>query len=183
MDHWRRELWFDETGSVWVDTSPNIRSMQAALLYPGTVLLEGTNLSEGRGTDRPFEQVGAPWLDAVAVAESLNRTELPGMHVDVVRLEVNDEALKYPGQTMPGIRIVITDRQVFRPVETAVRLIETVYRRHAEEFEWRTTIDRLAGTDRLRRAVENGTVDDLLADWRRDVESYMEIREDYQLYP
>lgn len=182
MDAWRRGLWFDETGLPWVNTSPNIRSLDAALLYPGTVLLEGTNLSEGRGTDRPFEQTGAPWLDADGVVARMNEMDLPGVRFERVRLAVSDDAFKYPGETLPGIRLVVTDRDAFRPVTSAVRLIDAVYRRHPEEFEWRSTIDRLAGTDRLRLAVEDGTVDELLSDWARDADRFDEMRVPYLLY-
>jgi uncharacterized protein YbbC (DUF1343 family) len=191
MQGWARSMWFDQTGLPWVPPSPNIRRLEAAILYPGTVLIEGTNLSEGRGTDRPFEHTGAPWLRAPDVADSMNAMRLPGVRFEPVRLTIDSEARKYPGQTVPGVRFLVTDREVYEPVATAVRLIDLVRRLHPEHFEWRganqrepnmLSIDRLAGTDRLRHAIESGTLQQLLAEWERDEQRFRETRRPYLLY-
>ncbi|MEJ7812996.1 MAG: DUF1343 domain-containing protein, partial [Gemmatimonadaceae bacterium] len=108
VEGWRRATYFDETGLPWVSTSPNIRRLEAAILYPGTVLLEGTNLSEGRGTSYPFEQTGAPWLRAGEVARAMAARGLPGVRFEAVQLAIDSSAGKYPGQTVPGVRIVVT---------------------------------------------------------------------------
>lgn len=191
MRGWSRATWFDETGMAWLSPSPNIRRLEAAIFYPGTVLLEGTNLSEGRGTATPFEQTGAPWLRASEVADSMNALQMPGVQFEPVQLSIDPEARKYPGQTIPGVRFKLIDRETYRPVETAVRLIDLIRDLHREDFEWRganqrepnmLAIDRLAGTDRLRRAVEEASTEDFLASWQLDEQRFRELREPYLLY-
>jgi uncharacterized protein YbbC (DUF1343 family) len=191
MDGWSREMWFDETGLAWLTPSPNLRRLEAAIFYPGTVLLEGTNLSEGRGTDAPFEQTGAPWLRAQEVVDGMNALTLPGVRFDAVQLAIEPGAGKYPGQTVPGVRFLLTDRDVYEPVATAVRLIDLVRRLHPGKFAWHganqrepgmMSIDRLAGTDHLRRAIDSGTTEELLQEWKRDAARFRQIREPYLLY-
>lgn len=191
MEGWSRATWFDQTGLEWLAPSPNIRRLEAAIFYPGTVLLEGTNLSEGRGTESPFEQTGAPWLRAAEVADSMNALDLPGVRFEAVELTIEAGSRKYPGETIPGVRFSLTDREVFEPVSAAVRLIDLVRRLHPEHFEWRgasqrepgmMTVDRLAGTDRLRNAIDNGTTQELLQAWKRDEERFRQTREPYLLY-
>jgi uncharacterized protein YbbC (DUF1343 family) len=182
VEGWTREMWYDETGLPWVDPSPNIRRLEAAAHYPGTVFLEGTNLSEGRGTETPFEQTGAPWLDAEGVAREMNAMGLPGVRYEPVRFTVDSAAAKYPGETLPGIRFVITDRESYRPIRSTLLLIDAVRRRHPEEFRWTGSIDRLAGTDRLRAAIDGGTLPQLLEEWNRQAEGFRRVRERYLLY-
>lgn len=182
MEGWRREMWFDETGLPWVNPSPNIRSLEAAGHYPGTVYLEGTNLSEGRGTDRPFEQTGAPWLRTEEVVGALASGHFPGVRFEAVTLEVEATAAKFPGETMPGIRLEITDRGAYRPVDAVLRMIAQIRRTHPEDFRWSGTLDRLAGTDRLRRAIEAGALEALLREWEREAARFKVEREAYLLY-
>lgn len=191
MDGWTRGLWFDDTGLEWLPPSPNLRRLEAATLYPGTVLIEGTNLSEGRGTDDPFEQIGAPWLRAPEVADSMNALKLPGVRFAAVTLTIEPDARKYPGERVPGVRLRLTDRSMYRPVSTAVLLIDLVRRLHPDDFEWSgtsapestvMTIDRLAGTDRLRHAIDNGTTQELLEGWASEEEGFRRNREPYLLY-
>jgi uncharacterized protein YbbC (DUF1343 family) len=179
---WERDRYFDETGLPWINPSPNMRRLEAAIHYPGTVLVEGTNLSEGRGTDLPLEQVGAPWLDAEGVAREMTEMGLPGVELEVVRFSISPAGGKHAGQTVPGIRLHVTDRDSYRPIRTVLLLIDAVRRRHPDEFEWTRTIDRLSGTPRVRAAVEGGTIDALLHDWERDAERFREIRRPYLLY-
>ncbi len=183
VEGWRRHIWFDQTGLPWVNPSPNLRSLDAATHYPGTVFLEGTNLSEGRGTDRPFEQTGAPWLRADEVAAAMNAMRLPGVRFEPTTLTVSADARKFPGDTIPGIRLVITDRERYRPVAASLLLIDTIRRLHPAEFEWSGSINRLAGTDRLRAAIEAGTLPALLREWEADAERFRAIRQPYLLYP
>jgi len=179
---WRRSAWWDATGLPWVNPSPNIRRLEAAIHYPGTVLLEGTNLSEGRGTTLPFEQAGAPWLDAPAVAAEMNAMRLPGVRFQAVRYPVEATAAKYPGQTIPGVRLVVTDRARYRPVRTSLLLIDAVRRRHREHFAWTATINRLSGTSRVRAAIEGGTLPALLAAWDAEAARFQRSREAVLLY-
>jgi uncharacterized protein YbbC (DUF1343 family) len=183
VEGWRRSMWFDRTGLPWVNPSPNIRRLEAAIHYPGTVFFEGTNLSEGRGTGFPFEQTGAPWLDAPAVAAEMNAMRLPGVRFQAVRFAIERSAGKFPGATVPGVRLVVTDRARYRPVATSLRLIDAIRRRHPRDFRWSGTMDRLAGTDRVRSAIEGGTLPALLAQWDRDAERFRASRASSLLYP
>ena len=181
---WRRDDWFDETGLPWVNPSPNIRSLQAAIHYPGTVFFEGTNLSEGRGTDRPFEQTGAPWLRAGDVVREMNAMNLPGVRFEEVRIAVQAGAARFPGQAIPGVRLVATDREAYRPVAASLLLIDAIHRMHPRDFEWRVAhFDRLAGTDRLRQAIIAGGLPALLREWERDAQAFLATRRPYLLYP
>ncbi|HEV7768763.1 MAG TPA: DUF1343 domain-containing protein, partial [Thermoanaerobaculia bacterium] len=126
--NWRRSQWMDDTGRPWVNPSPNLRSLAALTSYPGSVYFEGTTLTEGRGTDRPFEQIGAPWLDAQAVARSMNARGLPGVRFEAITMAVASTAAKHPGQTIPAIRYVVTDREAYRPVRTSLLLIDEIRR-------------------------------------------------------
>lgn len=182
VEGWRRQMWFDATGLPWVNPSPNIRRLEAAIHYPGTVYLEGTNLSEGRGTELPFEQTGAPWLRAEPTAAAMNALRLPGIRFDAVDVRVEAGAAKYPDSTIPGIRLIVTDRESYRPVEAVLRLIELIRRTHADEFRWSPSMDRLAGTDRVRAAIEGGELDDLLQRWGEEAEAFRDARSDYLLY-
>ena len=181
---WGRGAWFDDTGLPWVNPSPNIRSLTAATHYPGTVFLEGTNLSEGRGTERPFEQTGAPWLRAAEVADSMNALRLPGVRYEAVQIAVDAAAAKYPGQPLPGVRLVLTDRDAYRPVQSALLLIDLIRRLHPRDFEWRVAhFDRLAGTDRARQAIDRGALPALLREWEVEARAFRAKRQPYLLYP
>ena len=120
MQNWRRDAWFDETGLPWINPSPNMRTLNAATLYPGIGAFEGTNISVGRGTDTPFEQIGAPWIDGVKLAEALNARRIPGIRFYPITFTPN--ASKFANQECQGVFMVITDRQVLRPVRVGVEL-------------------------------------------------------------
>jgi len=180
--NWRRSQWFDQTGLPWVNPSPNLRSLAALTSYPGTVYFEGTNLTEGRGTDRPFEQVGAPWLDARAVAQVMNERRLPGVRFEAIMMSVAPTAAKHKGQSIPAIRFIITDRRAYRPVRTSLLLIDEIRRRHPRDFAWTATIDRLTGSDQVRLAIEGGRLYHLLREWEREAAQFRESRKPYLLY-
>ena len=180
--NWRRSQWLDDTGLPWRNPSPNLRSLAALNNYPGTVYFEGTNLTEGRGTDRPFEQIGAPWLDAATLARTINAMGLPGMRLEPMTLTVESTARKFPGQTIPAVRFVITDRQAYRPVRTALVVIDAARRQHPEHFKWTGTIDRLTGSDQVRLAIEGGRLPQLLDEWDREAAQFREERKRYLLY-
>ncbi len=180
--NWRRSQWRDDTGLPWVNPSPNLRSFAALQSYPGSVYFEGTTLTEGRGTDRPFEQIGAPWLDAPAVARTMNEKRLPGIRFEPITMTVEPTAAKFKGQTIPGIRYVITDRQTYRPVRTALIFIDEIRRQHPRDFAWTGTIDRLTGSDKVRLAIEAGTLPALLDEWDREAAAFAERRKPYLLY-
>jgi uncharacterized protein YbbC (DUF1343 family) len=181
--NWRRSQWLDDTRLPWVNPSPNLRSLPALNSYPGTVYFEGTNLSEGRGTDRPFEQIGAPWLKAAQVARVMNDKRLPGIRFEPITMHVAETASKFKGQTIAAIRFVITDRQLYRPVRTSLLLIDEIRRQHPREFAWSATIDRLTGSDKVRLAIEGGRLTALLEEWEREAAEFTEKRKPFLLYP
>jgi uncharacterized protein YbbC (DUF1343 family) len=180
--NWHRSQWFTDTGLPWVNPSPNLRSPAALNDYPGTVYFEGTNVTEGRGTDRPFEQVGASWLDAPAVARTMNDKHLPGIRFEAITMPVAKGAAKFGGQTIPAIRFVITDRETYRPVSTALILIDEIRRQHPNDFKWGRSIDRLTGSDKARKAIDAGTLPALLVQWDSVAAQFKRDREPYLLY-
>lgn len=179
---WRRPVWMDDAGLPWVNPSPNLRSLAALTNYPGTVYFEGTTVTEGRGTDRPFEQVGAPWLKAEDVIRVMNGRKLPGIRFEATTMAVAKSALKWPGQTIPAIRFVVTDRLSYRPVRTALLMIDEIRRQHPKDFAWTKTIDRLTGSDKVRLAIEAGTLPALLDEWDREAAQFTRDRQPYLLY-
>ena len=184
MKNYRRSMWFDETKIPRVNPSPNLRTLDAELLYPGTVLFEGTTATEGRGTDAPFAQIGAAWMtDNVAIAAELNALKLPGVRFDTVTRSV-EPGFKFGGQTIPMVAVRVVDRNAVRSVEVGIRMLRVIYARHPKEFQWRLPqIDRLAGTDKLRAAVEQNGVDALMAQWNADAAQFAVRVKPYLIYP
>ena len=180
--NWQRSQWLDETGLPFVNPSPNLRSLAALTSYPGSVYFEGTNLTEGRGTDRPFEQIGASWLNAPEVARVMNGKQLPGIRFEVITMAVAPTAAKFKGQNIPAIRFAVTDRRAYRPVRTALILIDEIRRRHPKDFAWGPTIDRLTGSDKVRQAIEGGRLPALLDEWDREAAAFAESRKPFLLY-
>ena len=192
MKHYRRSMWFDETKIPRVNPSPNLRNINAELLYPGTVFFEGTNATEGRGTDDPFTIIGAAYLtDNVAIAAELNALKLPGVKFDTATRTI-EPTYKFGGKTIPMIRIRVTDRNSVRPVELGIRMLRAFYAHHPTEFKWREpsvnaagrtrSIDRLAGTDQLTKAVEQNTIDALIKQWDADAVKFAAMVKPYLLY-
>ena len=181
-ENWKRSQWQDETGLPWVNPSPNLRSLAALTSYPGTVYFEGTTLAEGRGTDRPFEQIGAPWLNAPEVARIMNEQRLPGIRFEAITMPVAPTAAKHKGLTIPGIRFVITDKRAYRPVRTSLLLIDEIHRLHPTDFAWTRSIDRLTGSDKVRLAIDAGRLAPLLDEWDREAAAFLESRRPYLLY-
>jgi uncharacterized protein YbbC (DUF1343 family) len=185
MQGWRQSMWWEETGIPWVNPSPNMRSVDAALLYTGIVFFEATNVSEGRGTEKPFQLVGASWLtDAGAIARELTTKGLPGVRFDSTSRTIASGA-KFGGQTIPMIEITVTDRNAVRPAELGAFMLRAIYRRHPREFAWREQgIERLSGSRALRQAVEReGGVEALLPVWRAESEEFARQAAGYRLYP
>jgi uncharacterized protein YbbC (DUF1343 family) len=183
MSGYKRSMWYSETGIPWINTSPNIRDEETALLYPGTVFFEATNLSEGRGTDAPLKQVGAPWMtDAADIARELSGRGVPG-----IRFEAGEAAVavgdKHGGKTIPVVRLRVTDRNSAEPVAAAVWMMRAIYSRHQADWKWQTGgIERLSGTSQLRTAVEQDGVPALLARWRAESEEFAKAIKPYLLY-
>jgi uncharacterized protein YbbC (DUF1343 family) len=183
MKNWNRSLWFDQTGLTWIAPSPNIPTAATAIVYPGLCLIEGTNLSEGRGTALPFELVGAPWLDGYKLADRLNALKLDGVLFRPASFTPN--ASKFQNQGCQGIQVHVTDRQRFQSVRTALHILSVIRKEYPSQFQWREShMDRLAGSDDVRKAIDLGTpVDQILASWEPGLKAFDESRKRYFLYP
>lgn len=182
---WNRNRWADQTGLPWVRPSPNMPSLESATHYPGTCLFEGTNLSVGRGTERAFQQVGAPWLDGEALAERLNGRRLPGVRFEPVEFvpEAPTDG-KYEGERVRGVRLAVTDRRSYDPTVAAVALLLEVRRLAGDRWEWRRShFDRLAGSERLRSAVEEGrSLEEIVEAWAPELAAFRALRRPYLIY-
>jgi uncharacterized protein YbbC (DUF1343 family) len=191
MHGWQREMYFDATGLPWVMPSPNMPTLDTAIVYPGTVLFEGTLLSEGRGTTRPFELVGAPWIQAERFAAAMNAHELPGAYFRPAVFEPTFQ--KHAKQPCGGCQIHVLDRRAFLPVLTGVALITTFRQLDPSRFAWRQPpyeyeheklpIDILAGSDALRTQIESDVpLLEIAASWRDDEGAFEAERAPYLLY-
>ena len=191
MEGWSREIYGDATGLPFVMPSPNMPTLDTAIVYPGTVLFEGTMASEARGTTRPFELVGAPWVEAEKFAASMNARQLPGVHFRAAVFEPTFQ--KHAKTTCGGCQIHVLDRQAFKPVLTGVALIDQIRAAGPSDFAWRRPpyeyehdkepIDILAGSSALRTAIEAGAhAEDLAPVWAREMQPFLEMRQHYLKY-
>jgi len=191
MEGWRRTTYFDETGRTWIMSSPNIPTFDTTLVYPGAVLFEGTNVSEGRGTTRPFELLGAPWVAAERFAEAMNRRGLPGVLFRPVVFEPTFH--KHAREACGGCQVHVLDRGAFHAVETGVALIEAFRAANPDRFAWkappyeyehdRIPIDVLAGSTELREQIEAGVPAHAIAQsWEPATQAFLRLRERFLLY-
>jgi uncharacterized protein YbbC (DUF1343 family) len=191
MSGWSRPMYYDATGLPWVIPSPNLPTLDSAIVYPGAVLFEGTTLSEGRGTTRPFELIGAPWIDGEHLADAMNAQGLPGVHFRPVFFEPTFQ--KHARTTCGGCQLHVTDRGAFEPVRTSVELIAGFRREAVARFAWREPpyeyehdkqpIDILYGSDQLRRTIDSdGDMTALIASWTADEDAFRRDRRPLLLY-
>ena len=191
MDNWSREDFYDETDAPWVMPSPNIPTVDTTVVFPATVYFEGTEISEGRGTTRPFEIVGAPYIDANEYAEALTSIELPGVVFRPVNFLPTFQ--KHADKTCGGVFIHVMDREIFEPVITGLAMVKTAFDLYENDFKWksaayeyvfdRNPFDVIAGTTKIREMFENGVaVNDIKLSWWDDVKEFSRIREKYLLY-
>ena len=190
LQGWRRRDYFDATGLPWVLPSPNLPTLDGAIVYPGQVLLEGTNLSEGRGTTRPFELFGAPFLEPSRIKALL--PELPGVILREAHFEPTVH--KWAGELCRGFQLHVTDRESFKPYFTTLALLAAIQELYPEQFAWRQPpyeyenerlpIDLLTGDAAIRLGLEQGlTAAELEADWQEDLARFLETRRKFLLYP
>lgn len=191
MSGWNRELYFDETDAPWVMPSPNMPTVDTACVFPGTVYFEGTQISEGRGTTRPFEIVGAPHINSDKLAKSLRRYEFSG--VVFQPWDFRPTFQKYAGENCGGVFLHVTDRRAFQSVGVGIALVSEIYHFAPEQFKWkvppyeyvfdRNPFDVIAGNENLRQAVENKSdVRDIIASWQTDERDFRQKRSEYLLY-
>jgi len=183
MKGWPRGMWYDQTGLTFIKPSPNIPDLKTAVVYPGLCLLEGTNVSEGRGTKRPFRQFGAPWIDSKRLADRLNKLGLLGMRFEPARFTPTSS--KYQGQVCNGVRIIITERDQLEPYYNGVRIVNEIYRMYPRNFQWKAGhFDRLCGTSAIRNAITSRSpLNKLRNKWQAELESFRKIRDKYLIYP
>ncbi|MEJ2385481.1 MAG: DUF1343 domain-containing protein, partial [Xanthomonadales bacterium] len=180
LEHWRRDDYFDATGLRWVNPSPNMRSLTQALLYPGIGLLETTNLSVGRGTDTPFEVFGAPWLDGVEFALTLNGLGLPG--VAFVPVEFTPDASKFAGERCGGVNVIVIDRARFAPVRTGMEIAAALQRSYRGAWDIEA-YDRLLVSAATLDGIRAGRPFDVLAaGWRDSLDDFLRRRAAFLLY-
>jgi uncharacterized protein YbbC (DUF1343 family)/CubicO group peptidase (beta-lactamase class C family) len=181
MKNWRRDAWFDETALPWANPSPNMRRMTAATLYPGIGAIEGTNVSVGRGTDTPFEVVGAPWIDGRALAERLNGRGLPGVRFYPVAFTPAAGA-KFAGERCNGVSIMVTDRDALKPVQVGLEIAAAISRAHGEQFRLEDAAMLLGSKTAIQRIRAGEDPAAVGASWRADEEKWRLLRAKYLLY-
>jgi uncharacterized protein YbbC (DUF1343 family) len=182
MQGWRRAMWFDETRLPWVIPSPNMPALDTAIVYPGQVCLEGTNLSEGRGTTKPFELFGAPWVDAFELVRRLNGLGLPGVFFREAWFTPSFS--KYSGEQCGGGQVHVTDRSSYRPFETALHVVKTVRDMYPGKFQFHPDyFDKVMGTAKVREALEKGlSVAEIVGEYGPALSAFSETRKAYLLY-
>lgn len=191
MRDWSREMWLDQTDAPWVLPSPNMPTVDTATVFPGTVHLEGTQMSEGRGTTRPFELIGAPYIEAQRYAERLSGLGLPGVYFRHCGFQPTFQ--KHAGRTCGGVQIHVIDRSEFEPVITGVAAVKIAFDLYPEHFAWKeppyeyvydkNPFDVIAGTNKLREQIESGAdIDTIVGSWQTDLLEFKRQRTSYLLY-
>lgn len=189
MENYSRKLWFDQTGLPWIKPSPNMMTLKTAIVYTATCFIEGTNVSEGRGTQHPFEWIGAPWIDGSKLANELNSYNLPGVRfepisfipTDIEKVTVDP---KYEGERCSGIYLNVYDREKFEPVKVGVYILYALKKLYPDKFKWRTAgQDRLWGTDKIRLMIDEGKKpEEIIKTWESELKKFLGIRQKYLLY-
>jgi uncharacterized protein YbbC (DUF1343 family)/CubicO group peptidase (beta-lactamase class C family) len=180
MDGWRRSMWFDETNLTWINPSPNMRSLTEATLYPGVGLLETTNLSVGRGTDTPFEIVGAPWIQGDKLADYLNQRGIPGVRFVPVRF--TPKASVFKNEQCEGVNIIITDRVAFRPLLTGIEMALALRRLYTNDWKVDNYLRLLVNVDTLERIKRGESARDIVASWNASLQEFRRVRAEILLY-
>jgi uncharacterized protein YbbC (DUF1343 family) len=191
MQGWSRGMWFEDTGLPWVLPSPNIPTVDTCVVFPATVHLEGTELSEGRGTTKPFELNGAPYIDPWVWVEELEKFDLPGVKFRQCYFQPTFQ--KHAGVTCGGVQIHVTDREAFPPVIAGIAMVKTAYDLYRDHFEWKrdayeyefdkNPFDVVCGTDTIRKSIEsNSSIDQIEASWDTGLREFNQVRAKNLLY-
>lgn len=180
MEGWRRSMWFDETNLTWINPSPNMRSLTEATLYPGVGLLETTNVSVGRGTDTPFEIVGAPWIQGDKLAEFLNQRGLPG--VRFVPLRFTPKASVFKDEQCGGVNIIVVDRAAFRPLLTGIEMALALRKLYPNDWKVDSYLRLLVNADTLERVKRGESAQDIVSSWNSGLQEFRRARSEILLY-
>jgi uncharacterized protein YbbC (DUF1343 family) len=188
MNGWKRSMYYDDTPLHWVLPSPNMPTLDTALVYPGAAFIEGTNVSEGRGTTKPFELIGAPFIDGTELAEKLNALQLPGVVFRAASFTPTFS--KHSGKLSHGVQIHVTNRNAFKPVETGLHIVKMIHDLYPEDFAFSNEnsqgisfFDLLLGNGWVRQAIKEGkSVEEMKQQWEEDLQKFKETRNRYLLY-
>ena len=188
MKNWKRSSWYDETGMKWIAPSPNIPNLETAIVYPGMCFLEGTNLSEGRGTDTPFLLFGAPWLNNRKIVNILTTSELKGETYtieDFTPKGLKGKAYnpKFEGQLCKGIRIKVINRDSYNAIESVAKILDLIHKEHPGNFKWREHfIDLLSGNIEFRTSINNNKLDTFIKTWKQTESKFKKESQKYYIY-
>lgn len=182
MQGWTRDMWFDETHLKWINPSPNMPTLTTATVYPGQVFLEGTNVSEGRGTSNPFELFGTSWIDGYDLTTELNGLGISGVHFRKVRFTPSFS--KYRGELCHGSQIHVVNRKEYFPLRTSLHIIKTVMDMYPDAFEFHSDyFDKIMGTAQVREFLDSGKpIDQIIENYRNDLDEFKAKRKPYLLY-
>jgi uncharacterized protein YbbC (DUF1343 family) len=182
MKGWKRRMWFDETGLPWVIPSPNMPTLDTATVYPGQVFLEGTNISEGRGTTKPFELFGAPWIDGYELTKRLNSLNLPGVRFREAWFTPTFS--KYSGELCGGSQIHVIDRNKFRPFETTLYIIKTILEMYPDKIKFHDEyFDKIMGNSEIRKMLIKGeSIEKIVGSYKEELEKFNEVRKEFLIY-
>jgi uncharacterized protein YbbC (DUF1343 family) len=180
MENWRRAMWFDGTNLTWVNPSPNMRSLTEATLYPGVCLLEPTNMSVGRGTDTPFEIIGAPWIDGQRLASYLNARQMPGIRFVPIRFTPKSSV--YKDQECGGVNLIVTDRSRLQSVTLGIEIAAALRQLYSSDWKIDGYSRLLVNSDTFARLQRGESPEQIVAAWQGDLEKFRETRKSFLLY-
>ena len=189
MEGWNRKMWYDETGLGWIPPSPNMRTESTATVYPGTCLFEATNVSEGRGTEKPFEYIGAPWIDGEKLSAELASLKLDSVSFVPVKFTPRGDSIaapnpKYNNQKCGGVYVRVRNRASFKPVETGLMMLGVIKNLYPDSLRVRNDMmDRLSGSSAVRKAINSGTpMRDIMKTAGQELGHFLLVRSKYLLY-
>jgi len=180
MENWQRGMWFDQTNQIWTNPSPNMRSLTEATLYPGIGLLEYTNLSVGRGTDTPFEVVGAPWLDGQKLATFLNEKNLSGVRFVPIRYKPTASVFK--GEECSGINVIITNRETFEPIRTGLEIAVALRKLYPTEWKLEKYLNLIVNHQSFEKIKRADAPEEIERAWQKDLDEFKKRRIQFLIY-
>jgi uncharacterized protein YbbC (DUF1343 family) len=180
MQNWQRRMWFSDTGLPWVNPSPNLRSPEAGILYPGLEILQAGGVSAGRGTARPFELIGAPWIHDEELATYLNRRAIPGVRFEPEKFTPDSDL--YKGELCQGVKVILTDRNALQSMRMDMEIASVLLKLYPEKFQPAKMIDLMGNTATIKQLVQSGDPSAIMASWNESLEEFRKVRAKYLLY-